>query len=299
LAGSDWVEDRHARNTIGFHIAQGKVDRLGIVMDLQQIGPQHPRVKQALALVNNTAPNRHQLFVAEGLWAHNVILQTGTRIDTFFWCPEAVYSDEVRRRSAELAARAERSYRISEKVLERLSERDKPDGLLSIAQMPTWDAEAIELGRSALVLVADAIEIPGNLGTLLRTLDACQADCMLLTNRRTRLTHPRVFRGSHGMSLTVPTLVLDDPVDAIAWLRTRSFTVYLADPEDSRNYRTCDFSGRTAIVVGNERYGISRPWYEVGFERIGIPMLGLADSLNVAISASVLIYEARAQKERW
>lgn len=272
---------------------------LGVMMDLQQIGLQHSRVKQALALINNTAPNRHQRFVAEGLWAHNVILQTSTHIDTFFWCPEAVYSDEVRTRSAEIAARAQRSYRISEKVLERLAERDKPDGLLSIAQMPMWDAEVIELGTSALVLVADGIEIPGNLGTVMRTLDACQADCLLLTNRRTRLTHPKVFRSSHGMSLTVPTLVLEDPIDAVAWLKARSFMVYLADTDDSRNYRTCDYDGRTAFVVGNERYGISRPWYEAGFERVGVPMLGVADSLNVAISASVLLCEARAQKERW
>lgn len=268
-------------------------------MELQQIGLQHPRVRQAIGLQNNTVPNRHKLFVAEGLWAHKVILETNTHVDTFFWCPEAAYSNEAHGRSVEIAQRADRAYRISEKVLERLAERDKPDGLVSIAQMPTWDADALEIGPSGLVLVADGIEIPGNLGTLIRTLDACKADCLVLTNRRTRLTHPKVFRGSHGMNLTVPTIVFEELTEAIDWLKRKCFKVYLADTDDSRNYRGCDYRGRTAFVVGNERYGIPKPWYEAGFDRVGVPMLGLADSLNVAISASVLLYEARAQKEGW
>lgn len=79
--------------------------------------------------------------------------------------------------------------------------------------------------------------------------------------------------------------------------RARSFTVYLAGTDDSRNYRRCDYSGSTALVVGNERYGISRPWYEADFERVGVPMLGLADSLNVAISAPILLAEARARRK--
>lgn len=268
-------------------------------LKLQQIGAQHPRVRYALDLIANTTPNRHRYFVAEGLWAHNVILNAGTPVDTFFWCPEAVYSDEVRKRADEIAARAGRTYQISAKVLERLAERDKPDGLVSIAQLPTWDPAELSLGPSALVLVADAIEIPGNLGTLIRTLDACRADCLIVTNRRTRLTHPKVFRGSQGMSLVVPTLVFDEPADAINWLRERAFTVYLADTDAGGNYRATDYRGRTALVVGNERYGISRPWQDAGFAQVGIPMLGRADSLNVAISASILLTEARAQQDGW
>jgi len=87
--------------------------------------------------------------------------------------------------------------------------------------------------------------------------------------------------------------------EAIEWLSGNDFTVYLADTEQSANYRGCDYSGRTALVVGSERYGISAAWYEPGFGRIGIPMLGAADSLNVAVSASVLLYEARARKNGW
>src|SRR6266545_449283 len=221
-------------------------------MGLQPIGVHHPRLHQLVALQHNTAPNPRRLFVAEGLWAHEMLLATGTAIEAFFWCPEAGYSDQVVARS-----------------------------------------------ESALVLVADGLEIPGNLGTLIRTLDACAADCLVLTNRKVRLTHPKVFRGSHGTSLTVPTIELETPEQTMAWLRERSFEILLADTGGSRHYRTHDYAGRTALVVGNERKGISREWYREGVEAVSIPMLGLTDSLNVAISASLLLYEARAHKDRW
>jgi TrmH family RNA methyltransferase len=101
------------------------------------------------------------------------------------------------------------------------------------------------------------------------------------------------------MSVKVPSFEFEDTADAIRWLKRHRFTVYLADTDESANYRHCDYSGRTALVVGSERYGVSQPWYDAGFSRIGIPMLGSADSLNVAISASVLLYEARAHKAGW
>lgn len=273
--------------------------------ELQQIGLRHP----AAGLVRDIQRNRtgipRRAFVAEGLFENNIVLEAGVAVDTFLWCPEAAYSDEAAMRSKQLAARAHRAYRISAKTLRYLAERPSPDGLISIARLPDTDPETFtfegggEGEDQALALVIDGIEIPGNLGTLIRTADACAADCLVLTNRRTRLTHPKVLRSSQGTSIRVPALEFDEVADAISWLDSREFTVYLADTDDSRNYRGCDYAGRTALVVGSERYGISSPWYAAGFGRIGIPMLGSADSLNVAISAAVLLYEARAQMSRW
>jgi TrmH family RNA methyltransferase len=268
-------------------------------MELQQIGLRHPAADLVRDIQRNRTGIPRRMFVAEGLWEHNVLLESNVRIDTFLWCPEAAYSDEARKRSRELAERARRSYQISLKTLERLAERPNPDGLLSIAQLPDWTPETVPLGASALILVADGVEIPGNLGTLIRTMDACGADCLVLTNRKTRLTHPKVLRSSQGMSIKVPVLDFATVPDAVAWLNAAQCTVYLADTDDSVNYRQVNYAGRTALVVGSERYGIATPWYEAGFGRIAIPMLGSADSLNVAISASVLLYEARARKDGW
>ncbi len=266
---------------------------------LQQIGLRHPAAELVRDIQNNRTGIPRRTFVAEGLFENNIVLQAGVRIETFLWCPEAAYSDEAAVRGAELAKRAGRAYQISAKTLQRLAERPNPDGLISIAVLPDWEPETVPLATDALVLVMDGVEIPGNVGTLIRTLDACAADCLVLTNRRTRLTHPKVLRSSQGTSVKVPAVEFGEVADAIGWLASHDFTVYLADTEQSVNYRDGDYSGRTALVVGSERYGISAAWYEPGFGRIGIPMLGAADSLNVAVSASVLLYEARARKNGW
>lgn len=268
-------------------------------MEFQQIGTGHPAVKDVLAIQNNTAPNRFGLFVAEGLWAARVVIETGLRVDTFYWCPELVHSDEAKKRGHELAERARRTFQVSAKTMTRMAERGNPDGLLATVEMPTWQPDEIELPESALILVTDGIEIPGNLGTLIRTLDACRADLLIMTNRRTRMSHPKVLRGSQGMSVRVPHIEFEDTGEAIDWLKAQRVTVYLADTDESVNYRKLNYSGRTALVVGSERYGITKPWYQHGFTRVGVPMLGYADSLNVSVSASVLLYEARAHKDGW
>jgi len=263
-----------------------------------QIGLHHPRVNQVRAVLRNREPQHRQLLVAEGLWAHNLLLDLPepVPIELFLWCPEAAYASEAHLRSRQLAARAAHSYRISARVLERITERDRPDGMVSLVRLPTWDADAVPLGRRALVLVADGIEIPGNLGTLLRTLDACGGDCLLLTNRRTRLSHPKVFRGSRGMNLRVPVVEFAEPDEAAEWLLANGFTVYLATTGAAAvPYRRAVYPLRTALVVGNERYGISAPWHAHGFTHVTVPMLGAADSLNVSVCASILLYEARGR----
>ena len=263
-------------------------------LDLPQIGLRHPLVRQPRHVANNTAPNHRRLLVAEGLWAHEVLCDLDAPIDTFFWCPEEAVSPSARRRAAEAVVRATAAYRISPKVLAVVAERDRPDGLLSLVALPHWEPDDVPLPRDALVLVADAIEIPGNLGTLLRTLDACGAAALVLTNRRTRLTHPKVFRGSRGMNLKVPVVEFAEPGEAAEWLRRNGFAVFLATVgERARAYHQVPFRGRTAVVVGNERQGISRPWFAHGFAEVTVPMRGRADSLNVSVSASILLYAVR------
>ena len=265
---------------------------------LQQIGSQHPRIRQIRHIASNGANGQRQLLVAEGLWAHGVLVDLDAAIETFLWCPEAAYSPEAHELSAQVTARARRAYRISPRILDRLCERERPEGMVSLVALPAWDATRIELRAEALALVADAIEIPGNLGTLLRTLDACGADCLILTNRRTRLSHPKVFRGSRGMNLRVPVLEFAEPAGAARWLRDRGFAVFLATVgADAKPYQQVTFGRRTAVVVGNERTGITPSWLEHASDKITIPMHGRADSLNVAVSASILLYGVRERRD--
>jgi tRNA G18 (ribose-2'-O)-methylase SpoU len=262
---------------------------------LQQIGLRHPRIRQVRHIVGSGARQDRRLALVEGLWAHQVLVGLDAAIEMFLWCPEAAYSAEARVLGGQVAARARCAYRIAPAVLGRLCERERPDGMVSLVRLPAWDADRIELNADALVLVADGIEIPGNLGTMLRTLDACGGDCLILTNRRTRLNHPTVFRGSRGMNLRVPVIEFADPADAARWLRDRDFAVLLATVSAGATpYQQASYWHRTAVVVGNERTGITRPWFDHASGEITIPMLGRADSLNVAVSASILMYDIRS-----
>ena len=188
-------------------------------MDLQQIGLRHPVAELIRDIQSNKTGIPRRTFVAEGLYEINMVLETGVPVDAFLWSPEAAYSDEARVRAAELVQRARRAYQVSAKTLERLAERPNPDGLICVAQLPDWQPDDIVLADDGLILVADAMEIPGNLGTLIRTLDACAADCLVLTSKRTRLTHPKVLRSSQGMNMKVPSLEFAEIGDAVDWLR--------------------------------------------------------------------------------
>jgi len=262
------------------------------VQDARQIGAQHPRVRDLLTVRKDASPGR---IMVEGTWEHDRLLATTTTIDALFWCPEAGTTYAVHR----IAERATEVYRISEKLLARLSRKTRSDGLISIARLPVWTPTAIKFTNESLVLVADGVEYAGNLGTLIRTVDAAKADCLVLTSRRARPSHPAVYSASRGTVLSTPVLEFDDIPSAAAWLRTHGFRVHLADPAANGSYRVPSYDGPTAFVVGSEGAGLSQEWHEQGFGAVSIPMLGQADSLNVALSAGILLFEARARKEGW
>ncbi|MFI5706190.1 TrmH family RNA methyltransferase [Kribbella sp. NPDC051620] len=261
--------------------------------DALPIGAQHPRGRALLAVRKDSVPGR---ILVEGSWEHSRLLSTPTVIDTFYYCAEVCDQPQT---AAEIAARAHEVYRISPKMLARVSRRSRSDGLISIARLPEWRAEDVRLSESSLVLVADGVEYAGNLGTLIRTVDAARADCLVLTSRRARPNHPAVYAASRGMVLTTPVLEFTSITEAASWLKKRAFEVHLADPAATDSYKTPQYQGRTAFVVGSEGEGLHQAWHEQGFEKVSIPMLGQADSLNVALSAGILLFEARARKEGW
>jgi TrmH family RNA methyltransferase len=266
------------------------------VAQLPQAGTGHPAVRRALGLVRAADPDGRRVLV-EGIWAHEALLATSTPIESTWLCTDAMWSDRARDLAAAVADAAADAARVSTRTLSRLAERDRPDGLVSVALPRRWSPQDLEFADQALVLVADGLETPGNLGTLIRTLDACAADALVVTDRRTPVLHPKVFRASHGASLTVPYVVFDDTDAAAGWLRERHFTVLLADAVDNAvDYRDADWAGRVALVLGNERYGVSPAWRARESRSVAVPMLGRGDSLNAAVAASVLLFEARARQ---
>jgi RNA methyltransferase, TrmH family len=275
---------------------------------LQPVNAAEPAVRRYSLVRRNVLPREEQATAVSGLWAHEFLLRTNASIETFLWCPapfsgrcsqeDVRPTDRLQACVQAVAAQAQSSYLISERTLRRVHPGVSPPAMLSAVRLPTWRDDAFLSSNARLLLVADGIEYAGNLGTLIRTVDACGADGLLLTNAVARLTNPKVFVASRGTVLTTPVLEYPSVRAARDALCTAGFAVYVADPSAERDYRQTSYGpGRLAIVVGSEGKGVAPGWSVADLDRVAIPMAGHADSLNVAASAAVLLFDARGRSE--
>lgn len=256
------------------------------------IGEQNPKIKQVRAIAANSKPNPHKLFAAEGIWMLGMCEKFSTPLDCLILCPEHIRTPEAVELVKKSAARTQERYTVSAKTFEKISERGQPDGLFALAQLPARDLGGFKPAKDAVVLILDGVEIPGNIGTMLRMADGAGLDAVFLCNRKARLTHPKLIKGSQGAVLSVPLFEFETVAACREWLSKNGFTVYLADTRAKLYYYDEPFGRKTALVMGSERYGISREWYGGEYEMIAIPMRGSCDSLNVGVAATVLAYEA-------
>ncbi|MEA1885446.1 MAG: TrmH family RNA methyltransferase, partial [Thermotogota bacterium] len=180
---------------------------------------------------------------------------------------------------------------VSDKVFSRISEYKKPDGLLAVCEIPHYDFKNIFPTENSLYVILDGVEIPGNIGTILRSCDGAGVRGVIICNRRARLTHPKVLKGSQGAIFSVP--VLEKGLDeTIQWLEENNIIIALTDTDAREDYYHAQYPAKTALVAGSERYGINKEWYNHPGMLVKIPMLGTCDSLNVAVSTSIILYDA-------
>lgn len=213
---------------------------------------------------------------------------------TVYYCPplwtgrsEAALLADADTRGATLVELAEAPFR-------RVSVRDGPGGLLGIATQSPAPLERLTLEPDPLLLVVEAIEKPGNLGTMFRTADAAGVCALILCDPVTDLFNPGVIRASIGSVFSVPFAVTAT-TDASAWLHRYGVTPLVATPAGGRPPWAVDLTGPRAVVVGSERRGLSGPWLATA-PRVRIPMAGAHDSLNVAMAAGMILFEAVRQR---
>jgi RNA methyltransferase, TrmH family len=257
---------------------------------LPVIGPKHTVFLQYQAIQNNSKPNPQRLVVLDGLWEIESALDAGLDLVAMIASPERFRGN----RSVDVLARAQQTsvdvYTVSAKLADRLSDRDTSDGLAAIALSRQWSLTDLTPGSTSVVLVLDGLEVMGNVGTAVRSAQASGADAVLLTNRRVRLTHPRLIHASMAASLTMP--MIDCTVaEAGEWCRSNDFQVVMADTRSPASYKALPYSPRVAVVLGSERYGIHRDWDAHADVGVSIPMFNNVDSLNVANAATILLFE--------
>jgi TrmH family RNA methyltransferase len=255
----------------------------------------NPRVKAAAALRDRRERDRSGLTLVDGARELRRALDAGVTVVEVFVCEPLIAGPDARAALDRLRADGTTLQPTSQAVFAKLAFGQRAEGLVAVVRIPTVGLDDLKLPDRPLLLVVEAVEKPGNLGAILRSADGAGADAVIAASARTDLFNPNAIRASAGTIFSVP-LGAGTTAETREWLTTRGIRVVAARVDAARRYTEIDLAGPLALVVGAEAEGLSDAWNAQGVEAVRIPMLGIADSLNVSVSAAILLYEARRQR---
>ncbi|SHJ41161.1 TrmH family RNA methyltransferase [Pseudozobellia thermophila] len=234
------------------------------------------------------------LFVLEGLRELQLALKGGFKLETVLFQPELITERETSKLLEQCEALELVS--VSREVYRKLAYRETTEGLIAVARSKTNTLDTFELdSKNPLILVAEAPEKPGNIGALLRTADAANLDGVIIANPKTDLYNPNIIRSSVGCVFTT-NIATGSTDEIIAFLKSKKVSIFCAALSASIKYTDADFSGPSALVVGTESTGLSDEWLRQSHQNVIIPMQGEIDSMNVSVSAAIIIFEAKRQR---
>jgi TrmH family RNA methyltransferase len=257
---------------------------------------QNPRFKGALALRDAKERRKQGLIIVDGAREIGRALDAGVVLRETWIAPERVRTDAARGLVPRVAGEA-RTIETTPELLARLAYGDRDEGLVAVFETPASDlgSVAAALPEQPLIAVMEQVEKPGNLGALLRSADGAGVDAVIAADPVSDIWNPNAIRASLGTIFSTPVAACTSR-EALAFLRDLEVEVLAARVEGAVDYDSVDMTGSVALVVGAETAGLSETWSGEGVTPVAIPMLGLADSLNVSASAAVLFYEARRQR---
>jgi TrmH family RNA methyltransferase len=266
-------------------------------MSQQLTSVSNPRVKHLVGLRRRRQRDQSGLMLVEGYEELTLALAAGVVPVTLYYCPDLVRADSDLGTVTEVAALGSEVVQVSDRVFEKVAYRESPDGWLAVVHTVPTDLAALRVGGNPLTLVCESVEKPGNLGAMLRTADAVGVAAVVAARPITDWGNPNIVRASKGTVFSVPVAAADTS-DVLAWTRERSMCVVAATPDTDTVFTDVDLTGPTVIAVGSEKHGLTDEFLESADVRVRIPMFGRANSLNVATSAAVILYEALRQRTK-
>lgn len=251
---------------------------------------QNPKVKLLESLQQKSQERRkHELFVVEGRREVERCAELGYDIDTVFCCAE-IYGGEWK------AVRDERVVLVTPYIYNKVAYRGGTEGVIAEVKTKQRTLQDLSLPAHPLIVVLESVEKPGNLGAVLRSADAAGVDAVVVCDPLTDLYHPNIIRSSTGAFFSVPCVACTSE-ECITFLKEKGIQILTAQLQDSSLYYDTDMRKATAIVMGTEATGLTNQWREAADAHIRIPMLGTCDSLNVSVSAAILMFEALRQRQ--
>ena len=268
-------------------------------MDFLKISSlQNPKIKLARSLQGRKQRRETGLVPVEGYAELELALSASFEPRTVFVCPERFRAGEAAILRT-LQIRGAEIFELPPAIMDKISYREHPDGWLCLGSVPGFDFSTFKQSLSQrpnpLIVLAEDLEKPGNLGALFRTAEAAGVHGIVSVDGRTDLTNPNVIRASKGTVFSLPAAEASAE-ELSEWLGSRAVRVVAADPVARLDYWAADFTGPTAFVLGAEKEGLSEFWRSRAELLVRVPMSGKINSLNVASTGALLVYEALRQR---
>lgn len=259
--------------------------------------PDNPKYKAALKLATSRGRQKQNRIAIFGAREVQKGLAAGIPIDEAFICRDRLTNQQLAEVDQSFSTSGVPIWELPPKLFEKLAFGERSDGLLAIAPRPATDLARIRLSENPLLVVLQSVEKPGNIGAVARSADAIGADALILADSVCDVFHPNAIRASMGCVLSLQTAVCDSN-ELKAWLEKNNVAVVAARVDAAKLYFDVDFRSATAIVLGSEAHGLTDDWRGFGVNAVRLPMRGFADSLNVSVTAAVLMFEAARQRNQ-
>ena len=258
--------------------------------------PTNPRLKALVGLRRRRQREQSGLTLLEGYDEISLALSVGARPREIFYCPDLMLNADEQYDVIEATKSAgARAIQLSRAAFEKVAYREGADGFLAVMPTINGQLDSLALRPDPLLLVADGVEKPGNLGAMLRTADAAGVDAVISAEPMTDWGNPNVMRSSKGTVFSVPVAAATTQ-QTLAWTHTHGIQLIAATPDTDTLHTEVDLTGSIAIAVGAEKYGLIDEFLAAADHRMRIPMVGKVNSLNVGTSAAIVLYEAVRQR---
>lgn len=254
-------------------------------------------IKKVISLRERKARDQEGLTIIDGVREFQMAAKAGVAVDEFYFCPDLVNKTDLPSLLKIVEKQKVRMLEVSPGVFEKINFGDRAEGIAAVARQPRRNWNDIKLSKSPLLVIVEAVEKPGNLGAILRTCDAAGVDGLIVCDGRTDVYNPNVIRSSLGAVFTVPVVVSTNQ-DALSFLRKNAVKTTGTFPDAKISFWEPDLKSSAAVLLGSEQNGLSEFWRKNADEHIQVPMQGAVNSLNVSITAALVIYEAMRQRTK-
>lgn len=255
----------------------------------------NPRVKALAKLRKRSERDEHGIFLTEGYRPITRALAAGYKFSEMYYCPEWFLGTNEQKVLDDAEAAGATLVQLGKEAFAKITYRERPEGLLGIGRQWHTKLSQLKLSETPFVIVVEAIEKPGNLGTILRSADATGAEAVIVCDAVTDPFNPNVVRASTGVLFTTP-LVVTTTKDAMDFLKERGIKTLAATPAAKEVYTDVDLTQPIALVMGSEQFGLTDTWINNCDLPVRLPMAGIADSLNVSAATVALAYEVVRQR---